>query len=179
MSKWNRSIGSNTYDGVTPLVNMTGKAYRPSLQKWSVSYAEWKDEAACNGLPTQLFELNDEIDADEQHELIAQGLRICVGCPVRAACKSNSNEEDRHWTIRGGQPPEGLFEDAKVPKIKLYFMPRGHKPGEGPERKLKEKCKYGHIDWVVDNGGKRRCATCRKTSANAARKNRSGGKVED
>lgn len=176
MTKWNRSITSNTYDNVKPLTREMGKAYRPSMHKWAVPYREWKDEAACRGLPTELFELGDEFRSDDQHELIAQGLKVCTGCPVRAACKTSSNEEDRYWTIRGGQPPEGLFEDLEVPKIKLYFMPRGYRSGKGPVRKPKEKCNYGHIDWVIDGTGRRRCNTCRTRTNNAANKRRSGGK---
>lgn len=155
---------------------MVGSAYRPTTHKWAVPYEEWRDEANCSGLPIQLFELNQEVSTEERHVLIAEGLKVCVGCPVRAACKSNSSEEDRYWTIRGGQPPEGLFPDSKMPKLTLTKIPMGHKKDEGPERELKEKCNYGHDDWVIDGSGKRRCSTCRKRTANAARKKRSGRK---
>lgn len=179
MSKWNRSLGSDTYDGVKPLTTEMGKAYRPSTHKWSVPYEEWRDDASCNGLPIEHFVLADGAVTDEHHELIAEGLKVCSGCPVRAACKTNSNEEDRYWSIRGGQPPEGLFPEVKIPKFTLTKIPMGHKKGEGPERKLKEKCNYGHDDWVIDGSGKRRCQTCRKRTANAARKKRSGRKDVD
>lgn len=174
MTKWNRSISSDTYDSVKPLTTEMGSAYRPPTYKWSVPYPKWTDDASCNSLSPKLFELADEADTDEQHELIAQGLRVCVGCPVRAACLADSNEEDRYWSTRGGQPPGGLFEGAKKPKITLYRLPGGYKSGEGPTVQLQAKCNKGHEDYVIEASGIRRCATCRRESANAARKKRSG-----
>jgi hypothetical protein len=130
-----------------------------------VTVDDWTLDALCNGLDPQLFELQDLdcITFEQQEELIAEGLKICSGCPVRAACKNNSSEQDRYWTIRGGQPPEGLFPEAQVPKIKLARVINGHAPGEGPERKRVKFCKRGHDDWTaIDKRGKRRCKTCRR-----------------
>lgn len=119
----------------------------------------WQDQALCRGLPTELFELQDQDPAgEESHELIAQGLRVCSSCPVRAACLGDASEVDRYWTTRGGQPPEGLFEDAEMPRIKPPSKPiRVH--GIRPVKKL---CKRGHEDWMSDGRGKRRCRTCRR-----------------
>lgn len=124
---------------------------------------DWYDEALCRGLPTELFELQDfdEVERGEQEEKIAEGLRICSGCPVRAACKGNSTELDRYWTTRGGQPPEGLFLDSKMPKYKLPRQVNGYGQGEGPVREPKKKCKRGHENWFNDNKGNRRCMSCR------------------
>lgn len=130
----------------------------------AIAYEEWRDDASCYELPTELFELGDpdEITDDDQQDLIAQGLKVCAGCPVRAACLNNSSELDRYWTTRGGQPPEGLFPEVKRPN---YVAPRaanGFKPGEGPKRVPKKYCKRGHDDWQTRPDGKRRCQSCRK-----------------
>jgi len=133
--------------------------------QWSVSYQEWRDEAPCRELPTHWFELDDEFDpssSDElsltaQHRVIAKGLKVCADCPVRQSCLSDSNVEDRYWSTRGGQPPEGLFPDGDMPKVK-------HVPIKGftIKRSAQLTCKRGHDDWMTDGRGKRRCRTCRK-----------------
>lgn len=162
MKKWNGSVKSTTFDGIDMIVTEGGLAYRRPTYRWDIPYEEWKDEASCKGVDPQLFELQDpdEISEDDQHELIAWGLKICVDCPVRQSCLINSNEEDRHWSTRGGQPPEGLFPDAKMPKINLAKARRGgFEPGL---RTPREKCKHGHNEWMTDARGKRRCVPCRK-----------------
>jgi hypothetical protein len=133
---------------------------RPTL--WAVSHEEWRDDALCNGLPVEQFELSDDLTPDDQHELIAQGLKVCASCPVRQECRTNSGELDRHWTTRGGQPPEGLFPDSKTPRYQFpQARPGGFLPGGNTGRKPKEKCKHGHINWAEpDASGKRRCKTC-------------------
>lgn len=130
----------------------------------AIAYEEWRDDASCYELPTELFELGDpdEITDDDQQDLIAQGLKVCAGCPVRAACRANSSELDRYWTTRGGQPPEGLFPEAKEPKYAVPRAANGFKPGQGPKRAPKKYCKRGHDDWFTRPDGKRRCQSCRK-----------------
>lgn len=146
----------------------------------AVPYEQWRDDASCNGLDTNLFELGDPdvIPKGDQEDLIAQGLRVCSGCPVRAACKTNSSDMDRYWTTRGGQPPEGLFMDSKRPRYRFPPVGRegGFKPGQGPVREPREKCKQGHSDWVVDGRGTRRCRTCKNRQANVARDKRVAAK---
>jgi hypothetical protein len=145
------------------------KAYRPS--QWAIAYEEWKDSAACIGKPPEWFELAESrrLDLQVEHERIAKGLKVCTSCPVRQECKSNSSDLDRHWTTRGGQPPEGLFPDSKRPDA----IPA--KPLKGLvkiARKPKEKCKRGHIDWVLRADGKRRCKVCRKADNQRAEEKR-------
>lgn len=138
--------------------------YRPP-SRGAVPYEDWKDEALCDGMDPDLFELGDpeEITKEDQWELIAWGLQVCAGCPVRAACRNNANEFDKHWTTRGGQPPEGLFQDSKRPHYELKRFVNGFDPGAGPKRKLQKTCKRGHEDWGVrKKDGKRFCITCKR-----------------
>jgi hypothetical protein len=124
----------------------------------SVSYEEWRDEAACKGMDTELFELDEDLQREEsQQELIAWGLQICSGCPVRAACKADSDQLDRYWTTRGGQPPEGLFEDAVLPVVSF----RKRKPAS----KSSGTCSKGHNEWVPNGAGRRRCLACERERA--------------
>lgn len=171
MSKWNGSIKSTTTDGIDVIVQESGLAYRRPTYKWDVPCEEWKDDAACKGEDADLFVLQDadEVSEDDQHELIAWGLKICVACPVRQACLNNSNELDRYWSTRGGQPPEGLFPDGVEPTYRLANNRKGgFRPGEGPVRKPQEKCKRGHEDWSTDRRGKRYCATCKREGNRAS-----------
>lgn len=129
--------------------------FRP--KQWNVDTPKWQDDALCNQHEPALFELGSEdMDQDDQHELIAWGLKICAGCPVRAACDSSATELDRHWTTRGGRPPEGLFEE-KSPK---YVTPVS--PNNGRVLGPRETCRNGHDNWGVRHGGKRFCVTCKK-----------------
>lgn len=128
------------------------------------AYADWRDEAACSGMDADLFELQDseEVDEESQWELIAWGLSVCTGCPVRASCLSEASDHDLHWTIRGGQPPEGLFPDSKAPKNVIYdagLQPSRQK-GKAKPSLRRDTCERGHKDWVLEKSGKRRCRTC-------------------
>lgn len=122
---------------------------RPPLRV-AIAYEEWRDEASCYELPSEMFELGDPelITDDDQWDLIAQGLKICASCPVRAACRNNSSELDRYWTTRGGQPPEGLFTKAKRVKIQEPLK-RGR------------KCRRNHDSWRARKNGTFICVDCR------------------
>ena len=145
------------------------KAYRPPVGS-GVPYENWKDEAACDGKPTYFFELSDELNivSNAQQELIARGLKICTSCPVKAACLADSSPSDRHWTTRGGQPPEGLFPYTTMPPLKGEKLARR---GFKSTRKVKSKCKRGHENWQIRKDGNRRCLDCTAIH-NEARKQR-------
>lgn len=136
---------------------------RPNLGRL-IANETWQDEALCRDLPPYLFELQDfdDVKRGEQEKVIAMGLKVCSGCPVRAACKGNSSELDRYWTTRGGQPPEGLFLDSKKPAYTLPRQANGFAPGKGVHRALKDKCKRGHSEWITRKDGKRRCRPCQQ-----------------
>jgi hypothetical protein len=154
-----------SYNG--PLVPL----YRPP-SRGAVPYKTWQDDAACQGQDAELFEIElpvrqlSKTQREDQEELISWGLAICAGCPVRASCLTNSSDLDRYWTTRGGQPPEGLFHDSKMPDCELKRYAHGSASEAGREvrkRKLKTQCKRGHEDWGVRKAdGKRFCITCKR-----------------
>lgn len=128
----------------------------------SIDYEEWRDEASCKGLDTDLFEIDEELErGEEKQELIAWGLKICSTCPVRKPCGASATEMDKYWSTRGGQPPEGLFPDSKRPAAGNIVSRGGRGSGR---RDPKEFCINGHKDWYHDKSGYRRCATCRRDS---------------
>lgn len=142
-------------------------SYRPP--SGGPAYPDWKDEASCNGKDPSLWELDEVLtrlnktQRGEQEVRIAEGLKVCASCPVRQECKRNSNEYDRYWTTRGGQPPEGLFQDSK-------------RPLEGPrkatvvpdKRAMQVRCAKNHDAWITRKDGKRYCGECKRL-ANKAR----------
>jgi len=128
---------------------------RNPLRGGSVPYEEWRDDASCQSLPAEWFELSDHLmDAsgeapEEQHRLISLGLKVCNDCPVKRSCLVNSNEDDRKWTTRGGQPPEGLFpENGK--RVKAVPYSRG------------KICKRGHDIWARRSTGRVYCVPCKR-----------------
>jgi len=132
--------------------------YRQPLRGAAVPYEEWRDEALCQSLPAEWFELSDDLMVpgseapDEQHDHIAKGLKVCNGCPVKRSCLVNSNEDDRKWTTRGGQPPEGLFR-----------VTGGGSHGKPVQTFTRGKeCQKGHDRWAKRGSGKVYCATCKQ-----------------
>lgn len=176
-TNWNRDLKSSTWDGVglskTVDIDSGLISYRRPTWKWDVPYEQWRDEALCNGMDVRLFELSEEVDEDTQHELIAEGLKVCSSCPVRAACMSNSSPADRYWTSRGGQPPEGLFPDT-VPVVEKSAMQVWSRSNKRPGVKLGKTCDNGHDDWLTNNStGRKFCAPCRRErNRKAKRKSR-------
>lgn len=141
--------------------------YRPP-SRGAVPYEQWQDDAACQGQDTELFEIElpygqlSEEAREDQEELISWGLAICTGCPVRASCLANSSELDRYWTTRGGQPPEGLFPDSKMPAYPLKQYRFGFASGAGKVKELAKTCKRDHENWGTRKAdGKRFCITCK------------------
>lgn len=130
----------------------------------------WENESACLGGPPELFELGDpkEIDLDDQHELIAEGLKICSTCPVRSACEADATELDKYWTTRGGKPPEGLFQDSKRPSLpsasEHSSLVADLKLTAARFNTRQDVCQFGHDNWRerTDKRKGRECVTCKK-----------------
>lgn len=171
-SGWNNRANGRTADGLSLLrdvdASYSGKYIRPNHVKWGVPYEEWRDDASCVGLDTRMFELTDEpkylseSGEEAQQERIAEGLKICVGCPVKLKCDRSATELDKYWTTRGGRPPEGLFGDVEPPKYQSPVTSGFARTSTPAPRKLKEKCNKGHSEWAARGNGQRRCVPCAK-----------------
>lgn len=129
----------------------------------------WEEEAACSGKPTELFELGDpkELTLQRQHELIAEGLKICSTCPVMDACKADASTLDGYWTTRGGVPPEGLFQDSVRPNYSPAEVTKlaavGARTMSSGFHDKQETCQRGHNDWRTRaDGTGRECNTCKR-----------------
>lgn len=64
---------------------------------------QWRDEAACVGLDTELF-----FPVDDRAASVETPRRVCRGCPVRAACLAEAlatEDPARRFGIVGGTTP--------------------------------------------------------------------------
>jgi hypothetical protein len=148
--------------------------YRPTLQGSAVPYEDWKDDALCDGLPPEWFEISDDLmdrpgcAEDDQHDLIAKGLRVCNDCPVKSSCLSNSKEIDRIWTTRGGFPPGYLFGGPD----RTSRSGKGGTKGPKVTYQRGKKCKREHDNWADRPDGRVFCYTCKQITDAGQQKKR-------
>lgn len=156
--------------------------YRPP-SRGAIPYEEWRDDAKCSveHIDVEFFMLNEEDSEDEQHEKVAEALAYCANCPVRQSCLTNSTPEDRYWSVRGGQPPEGLFQytikAAQAVMPKSQGGPGGGARGSRPKREPSETCKRGHNDWRAYKSGQRYCYSCKEVNNRKRYGGSSSGKM--
>ena len=137
--------------------------YRPP-SRGAVPYKSWKDDASCQSLPAEWFELDDQMmdrlgeAPEEQHLLISKGLKVCNTCPVKKQCLSSASKDDKKYTTRGGQPPEGLFMYPNRDMAKRF--------------KRDKECKQGHDEWSTRKDGIVYCVPCKRESDRRREKNR-------
>jgi hypothetical protein len=66
---------------------------------------DWHAEAACAGLPVEVF-----YPASGDHSMVRAAIRVCRGCPVRAACLADAlawEPASRRHGIVGGLTAHG------------------------------------------------------------------------
>lgn len=71
----------------------------------------WRDDAACNGLDTNLFHPNFHSTHLKSWRAIEKAKTICRGCPVRIPCLEEAlryEAADGHlmWGVWGGTTPQ-------------------------------------------------------------------------
>lgn len=123
--KWNAKMRSTT-DGLNVLQDdreyiggLVGKTRRYDPFRGSSREYVWTDDAACNGIDPEQFEVTQEWDPAAEgrkalalrrynEQKVADARKICESCPVRKTCLDKSEVSDRFWTVRGGLEP-GYF----------------------------------------------------------------------
>lgn len=116
----------------------------------------WSDKANCKGKAFELFEYQESdsplakdmnfkqrVEFNKANFDLAE--EICIECPVFFQCKEDAAEEDKFWTVRGGEPPARFAGDPE------RYAKNGRKPFAPGDR----TCGNGHF---VPGGGK--CKTC-------------------
>ncbi len=58
----------------------------------------WRESAACEGAPAEVFYPEDDFDA-------AQAKAICARCPVRAVCLETALRNRERYGVWGGLTP--------------------------------------------------------------------------
>lgn len=122
MSKWNRSVKDTTTDAID-LIRDSDYAYRAPLvreqydpSRGSSREYVWTDDAACNGVYPELFQVSQVgdpgLEGISTHDLqalnqgkVKRAKEYCEGCPVRATCIKMAEPQDLYWSVRGGRTP--------------------------------------------------------------------------
>jgi hypothetical protein len=150
---------------------------RDQLYMQQLSYDrpdEWQDKANCRDKTLELFEYT------EKDSPLAKGMNfkermafneanfglaeeICIECPVMFDCKSNATEDEKFWTVRGGEPPARYLLDPE--RYANVGRPAGGTNGVPADR----VCVHGHH---VKGGG-----DCKECRAEANRKYRHNASV--
>ena len=147
----------------------------------------WTLDAACHGLPTELFFTPD--NAGQGDGWYVSGKTICAICPVRQECLDAAMDEERNhvtyrYGLRGGMTPaeRGRFAagdmrstciDCGLPKSRKRSL--RCRPCFDAHRAQLAECRHGHPlsgDNVrISSRGYRMCVECTRIS-DAKRKGR-------
>ncbi|MET9321916.1 WhiB family transcriptional regulator [Streptomyces sp. NPDC003038] len=102
---------------------------RPNDHRTLPRARTWKDDAACLGVPTQVFFAlgkGPQASADE-----AYAKSICVRCPVRSKCLTHALTAREDYGVWGG-----LNEDERA-----ALLAQARRAAERQRRKEREKAK--------------------------------------
>lgn len=147
----------------------------PFLSPDTISEGPWQEQGNCVGKAPELFEYQEaksplakgmsfqsRIEFNKTNfELAAE---ICIECPVMFTCLKEADEEDRKWTVRGGEPPTRF--DLELMHFNNLAKGR-NKPGQD------RFCQRNHF---VKGGG--RCQECnRQAKAESQRRRRAAAKA--
>lgn len=124
--------------------------------------SEWASRANCKGKAFELFEyqekdspLTKDMKFKERLAFNYQNFQlageICIECPVMFECLNSASEQDRYWTVRGGEPPKRFAMESE--QLARLEQSGGGKPKPGTPR----TCQRGHY---LPTGG--RCRTCKR-----------------
>lgn len=133
------------------------RQHNPFLFPDTTSEGRWEEKANCRGKAPELFEYHSDdsphtqgmkfkerLEYNETNYLIAS--EFCIECPVMFICGAEASDEERRWTVRGGEKPTQVNADA------VRYAQVG-RPAKGGDR----ICQRGHR---VKGGG--RCKVCKQ-----------------
>lgn len=78
---------------------------------------DWQANAACAGLPTDMFYYEDFARGPERDEKAQAAIAVCMTCPVIDACLTDAIVRQDRFSIQGGTTPEDRgFEHLSMRK---------------------------------------------------------------
>ncbi len=111
--------------------------YEIYMQEMSYSKQpdDWREQANCVGYPPEWFEMI------ERGSPLSEGLsyaqlallnrrnhqaagEVCIECPVFFECRDSATEDDRNFTVRGGEPPGGRVPMCRSGKHEMSELGR-------------------------------------------------------
>lgn len=120
---------------------------------------QWTLDAACNGIPTEMFYLEKSVSSNSTEARMV--LKLCAGCPVRQQCldtamQMEGNAAANHrYGIWGGMTPRQRSRLAK----QLFPKPR-----RDPRFCQKQLHEMTTENTYFDSRNKRLCRACRAAS---------------
>lgn len=123
--------------------------------------------ANCAGVDPERFFMPDGCLTAQDRINLRETARICIGCPVRAACEANASREDKFHTIRGGKLPRAMRETGRGRPKKVVV---------GANMRLGVFCVNGHDVEKVGVLKSGRCKQC-KNDSETRRRRRLGAPV--
>lgn len=82
-------------------MNMNGSQPRPIIDDW-----EWQFEAACKGMPTDIFFYSDRERGPRRERRERAAKAICSSCPVINQCREQALRLAEPYGIWGGLTEE-------------------------------------------------------------------------
>lgn len=76
----------------------------PQLRKWPHRNISWQEQAACSGLPSEVF------FPDRSANITSGARRVCGGCPVSGECLEYALENNEWYGIWGGRSVDQRLE---------------------------------------------------------------------
>lgn len=124
----------------------------------------WADQAACKGLTFELFEYQEKdsplaVGMKTKERLsfnsvnFALGEEVCIECPVFFQCRDEATEEEKFWTMRGGEPPGRFIQEKESWDRQMAGLVKGG-----------DTCSRGH-----ERTKPGRCMVCKREGQRAAR----------
>lgn len=81
--------------------------YKPySNRTYKPDDYSWHADAACVGLPTDMFYYDDYVRGPERDEKVQAALTVCMTCPVINECLTDAIARGDRYSIQGGTTPE-------------------------------------------------------------------------
>lgn len=85
---------------------------------------QWQDKANCRGKALELFEYQEKdsplaagmsfkerLAFNQTNFQLAE--EVCIECPVFFQCEQNATDEEKFWTVRGGNAPGRIEVDVQ------------------------------------------------------------------
>lgn len=91
---------------------------------WNLENLRWMDQAACKGLPVNMFFYTEEdYGRKERRRKDKAAKAVCAECPVKAQCLQDALDRDDAHSIQGGTTPKDRGHRVYLPEVGMLSTP--------------------------------------------------------